>query len=120
MLSEVSKTVARLPVATAAIVLLRMPSRPPSRTTAMDILDIVKDAGADRLTRALADRLARLALAGRLRGADPDLAAEQFLALLLGPLEARTQLGTRTLADAELRAIATSAVDTFARAWDLS
>ncbi|MEV4803660.1 TetR/AcrR family transcriptional regulator [Nonomuraea sp. NPDC049421] len=85
-----------------------------------DILDIVRDSGPDRLTRALADRLARLALAGRLRAADPDLAAEQFLALLLGPLEARTQLGTRTLADAELHAIATSAVDTFARAWDLS
>lgn len=85
-----------------------------------DILDIVKDSGPDRLTRALADRLARLTLAGRLRAGDPDLAAEQFLALLLGPLEARTQLGTRTLPEAELDAMAQAAVDAFARAWDVS
>ncbi|NJP89825.1 TetR/AcrR family transcriptional regulator [Nonomuraea sp. FMUSA5-5] len=82
-----------------------------------DILDIVKESGPDRLTQALADRLARLALAGRLRAADPDLAAEQFLALLLGPLEARTRLGTRELPDAELRTMAGVAVDAFVRAW---
>lgn len=82
-----------------------------------DILDIVKESGPDRLTRALADRLARLALAGRLRATDPDLTAEQFLALLLGPLEARTQLGTRSLEDAELRTMARDAVETFVRAW---
>ncbi|AQZ68816.1 regulatory protein, TetR [[Actinomadura] parvosata subsp. kistnae] len=82
-----------------------------------DILDIVKESGPDRLTHALADRLARLALAGRLRAADPDLAAEQFLALLLGPLEARTRLGTRELPDAELRTMAGVAVDAFVRAW---
>ncbi|GAA2209921.1 hypothetical protein GCM10009850_053800 [Nonomuraea monospora] len=82
-----------------------------------DILDIVKESGPDRLNQALADRLARLALAGRLRAADPDLAAEQFLALLLGPLEARTQLGTRQLEDSQLRAMAVAAVDAFVRAW---
>ncbi|PZG16962.1 TetR/AcrR family transcriptional regulator [Nonomuraea aridisoli] len=82
-----------------------------------DILEIVKESGPDRLNQALADRLARLALAGRLRAADPDLAAEQFLALLLGPLEARSRLGTRTLEDAELRTMAAAAVDTFLRAW---
>ncbi|MFC5831588.1 TetR/AcrR family transcriptional regulator [Nonomuraea insulae] len=82
-----------------------------------DILDIVKESGPDRLNGAVADRLARLALAGRLRAKDPDLAAEQFMALLLGPLEARSQLGTRQLEDAELRAMAGAAVDTFVRAW---
>ncbi|MFI7617996.1 TetR/AcrR family transcriptional regulator [Nonomuraea terrae] len=82
-----------------------------------DILEIVKESGPDRLNQALADRLARLALAGRLRAADPDLAAEQFMALLLGPLEARSRLGTRTLEKAELRTMAAAAVDTFLRAW---
>ncbi|TDD46834.1 TetR/AcrR family transcriptional regulator [Nonomuraea terrae] len=82
-----------------------------------DILEIVKESGPDRLNNALADRLARLALAGRLRAADPDLAAEQFMALLLGPLEARSRLGTRTLEDAELRTMAAAAVDAFLRAW---
>lgn len=82
-----------------------------------DILDIVKEYGLDRLNHALADRLARLALAGRLRTTDPDLAAEQFLALILGPLEARSQMGTRQLEEAELATIARTAVETFARAW---
>lgn len=82
-----------------------------------DILDIVKESGPDRLNQAVADRLARLALAGRLRTKDPDLAAEQFMALILGPLEARSQLGTRQLEDAELRVMAGAAVDTFVRAW---
>ncbi|MFB4279368.1 TetR/AcrR family transcriptional regulator [Nonomuraea sp. MTCD27] len=85
-----------------------------------DILDIVKESGPDRLNQALADRLARLALAGRLRTTEPDLAAEQFMALLLGPLEARSQMGTRQLADEELRAMANAAVETFARAWIVS
>ncbi|MBF8190343.1 TetR/AcrR family transcriptional regulator C-terminal domain-containing protein [Nonomuraea sp. K274] len=82
-----------------------------------DILGIVKEHGPDRLNQALADRLARLALAGRLRTTDPDLAAEQFLALLLGPLEARSRMGTRQIEDAELRVMAHTAVDTFVRAW---
>ncbi|MFC7101969.1 TetR/AcrR family transcriptional regulator [Nonomuraea rubra] len=84
-----------------------------------DILEIIQESGPDRLNQALADRLARLALAGCLRAADPDLAAEQFLALLLGPLEARTQLGTRQLEDAELRTMAVAAVDAFLRAWSV-
>ncbi|WP_239004069.1 TetR/AcrR family transcriptional regulator [Nocardia panacis] len=69
------------------------------------------------LREALADRLARLALAGTLRPCDPDVAAEQFLALLTAPLETRTRLGTRTPTAAELRAIADSATDTFVRAY---
>ncbi len=82
-----------------------------------DLIDIVRGRAADRVTEALADRLARLALAGRLRRLDPAQAAEQFLALLTGPIEARSRLGTRPVPDDELRAVARAAVDTFLRAF---
>ena len=82
-----------------------------------DLIDIVRGRAADRVTEALADRLARLALAGRLRRLDPTQAAEQFLALLTGPIEARSRLGTRQVADDELWAVARAAVDTFLRAF---
>ncbi|WP_433434331.1 TetR/AcrR family transcriptional regulator [Nonomuraea sp. CA-141351] len=82
-----------------------------------DVLDIVKESGPHRLNQALADRLARLALAGRLRADDPDVAAEQFMALIIGPLEARSQMGTRATPAAELRDMARAAVDTFMKAW---
>ncbi|MBZ4323303.1 TetR/AcrR family transcriptional regulator [Streptomyces huiliensis] len=82
-----------------------------------DALDIVNEDGPHRLVRALADRLARLALAGRLSAPDPDLAAEQLLALLTGPMEARTRMGTRRLDDEELRAVARTAVATFLSAY---
>lgn len=62
-------------------------------------------------------RLARLSLAGRLRPCDPAQAAEQLLALLTGPMEARTRLGTRTVPAAVTRAVARAAVDTFLRAY---
>ncbi|MEU0742953.1 TetR/AcrR family transcriptional regulator C-terminal domain-containing protein [Streptomyces sp. NPDC006134] len=61
--------------------------------------------------------MARLSLAGRLRPCDPEQAAEHFLALLTGPLEARSGLGTRRLPAAELRGPADAAVDTFLRAY---
>ncbi|GAA2814588.1 TetR/AcrR family transcriptional regulator C-terminal domain-containing protein [Nonomuraea dietziae] len=52
-------------------------------------LDVVTESGPHRLTtEALADRRTRLILVGRLRATDPELAAEQLLALLVGPLEA--------------------------------
>lgn len=70
-----------------------------------------------RVAEALADRLARQCLAGRLRACDPALAAEQLLALLTGPMEARTLLGTRKPDDGEIRAVALAAVDTFLRAY---
>ncbi|MEW9553527.1 TetR/AcrR family transcriptional regulator [Nonomuraea sp. NPDC050783] len=82
-----------------------------------DLLDVAAEYGTDRLNQALADRLARLTLAGRLRAADPELAAEQLTSLLFGPLEARTRLGTRTPEDAELRELAGTAVRTFLTAW---
>ncbi|MEV6155898.1 TetR/AcrR family transcriptional regulator [Nonomuraea sp. NPDC052129] len=86
-------------------------------TTFPDALDLVLDSGPHRLNQALADRLARLALSGRLRTTDPDLAAEQFMALLTGPLEARTRMGTQQITDSELRTMARTAMETFVRAW---
>jgi TetR/AcrR family transcriptional repressor of mexJK operon len=82
-----------------------------------DLIDIVRGRAADRVTEALADRLARLALAGRLRTLDPAQAAEQFIALLTGPVEARSRLGTRTVPDDELWAVTRAAVETFLRAF---
>ncbi|WP_342776361.1 TetR/AcrR family transcriptional regulator C-terminal domain-containing protein [Streptomyces armeniacus] len=40
-------------------------------------------------------------------------AAEQFLALLTGPMEQRSLLGTRAVPETELRAAAQAAVRTF-------
>lgn len=82
-----------------------------------DLIDIVRGRAADRVTEALADRLARLALAGRLRRLDPTQAAEQFIALHTGPVETRSRLGTRTVPDDELWALTKAAVDTFLRAF---
>ncbi|APU13357.1 MULTISPECIES: TetR/AcrR family transcriptional regulator [Actinoalloteichus] len=82
-----------------------------------DLIDIVRGRATDRVTDALADRLARLSLAGRLRRCDPVEAAEQFSALLTGPLEGRARLGTRRLPDAELSAVARTAVRTFLHAY---
>ncbi|MFF2847104.1 TetR/AcrR family transcriptional regulator [Streptomyces sp. NPDC058001] len=82
-----------------------------------DALVIVSEHGPHRLVQALADRLARLALAGRLHATDPTRAAEHFLALLIGPMEARSQMGTREIADAELVEVTGAAVETFLRAF---
>lgn len=82
-----------------------------------DILDIVLENGPHRLSQALADRLARLTLAGRLHATDPDQAAEQLIALLTGPLEPRSRMGTRQIQDTELREIACAGVHTFLTAF---
>jgi AcrR family transcriptional regulator len=82
-----------------------------------DLLEAVWGRGADRLRQTLADRMARLSLAGMLRACDPVEAAEQFLALLTGPMEARSQLGTRSVPEAELHTVADAAVCTFLRAF---
>nr|WP_234311306.1 TetR/AcrR family transcriptional regulator [Streptomyces alboflavus] len=82
-----------------------------------DLAESVQDRVAQRPAAALADRLARLSLAGRLRPCDPELAAEHFFALLTGPLESRSRLGTRRVPAAELRATAEAAVDVFLRAY---
>ncbi|MFC8531550.1 TetR/AcrR family transcriptional regulator [Nocardia sp. NPDC057227] len=82
-----------------------------------DLLDEIQEATALRLRAALADRLARLTLAGRLRTPDPDIAAEQLIALLTGPLESRSRMGRREVPAAELDTIATAAVRTFLSAF---
>ncbi|GAB3969671.1 TetR/AcrR family transcriptional regulator [Actinoallomurus acanthiterrae] len=81
-----------------------------------DLLDTVQGVS-DRVTDALADRLARLALAGRLDITDPLIAAEQFSALLGGPADKRSRLGTRPVPDSELRTVARTAVATFLKAF---
>ncbi|MEV1026310.1 TetR/AcrR family transcriptional regulator [Streptomyces sp. NPDC050264] len=82
-----------------------------------DLAEVVPGRTAEPLGEALADRFARLALGGRLATEDPARAAEQFLALLTGPMEARSGLGTRTVGAAETREVARAAVDTFLRAY---
>ncbi|MBF6182466.1 TetR/AcrR family transcriptional regulator [Nocardia otitidiscaviarum] len=82
-----------------------------------DLAAEIQQRTAIRLREALADRLARLILAGHVRPSDPDVAAEQYLALLTGPLEIRSRLGARKVPAAELRAIAEAATDTFLRAY---
>ncbi|MCX5328603.1 MULTISPECIES: TetR/AcrR family transcriptional regulator [unclassified Streptomyces] len=82
-----------------------------------DLIVTVQERTAHRPRAALADRLARLSLAGSLRPCDPEQAAEHFFALLTGPLESRSRLGTRRVPAAELRGIADAAVDVFLRAY---
>ncbi|MGW5867044.1 TetR/AcrR family transcriptional regulator [Streptomyces sp. NPDC055239] len=82
-----------------------------------DLIDVVQGRTSNGLCDALADRVARLSLAGRLRPCEPTLAAEQFLALLTGPMERRSRLGTRKVPAAEVRAVAVAATDTFLRAY---
>ncbi|MGV9415326.1 TetR/AcrR family transcriptional regulator [Nocardia sp. NPDC003693] len=86
--------------------------------TMPDLLDLIRDRATDRVNDALAARLARLALAGRLElHGDPAVAAEQFGALLTGPLESRTRMGTAKISKSELRQLVRNAVDTFLRAF---
>ncbi|WP_410606491.1 TetR/AcrR family transcriptional regulator [Amycolatopsis sp. lyj-109] len=80
-----------------------------------ELLTEVHAVTAGRLGDALADRLARLMVGGQLRHCDPALVAEQFLALLTGPLERRSQLGTRPLPAAEIDAVADQAAETIMR-----
>lgn len=86
--------------------------------TMPDLLDLIRDRATDRVNDALAARLARLALAGRLElHGDPAVAAEQFGALLTGPLESRTRMGTAKISKSELRQLVRNAVETFLRAF---
>ncbi|MFD8556354.1 TetR/AcrR family transcriptional regulator [Streptosporangium canum] len=82
-----------------------------------DLLDIIHTRAADRITETLADRLARLTVAGHLHTPDPVLAAEQFFALLCGPMDRRARLGTRHVPETELRALSHAAVHTFLQAF---
>jgi TetR/AcrR family transcriptional repressor of mexJK operon len=82
-----------------------------------DLWDEVWGSGPDRLREAMAGRLARLAMAGYLTIKDPEMAADQFLALTTHDLERRTALGTRLPSDDELREIVAPGVETFIRAF---
>ncbi|MFD6449392.1 MULTISPECIES: TetR/AcrR family transcriptional regulator [unclassified Nocardia] len=81
------------------------------------LIEVVQNRTSDRLGPALADRLARLVLSGQLRPCDPDQAAEQLLAMLSAPAEARSRMGTRDVPAADIRFVAEGAVDTFLRAY---
>ncbi|MGK3203208.1 TetR/AcrR family transcriptional regulator [Amycolatopsis sp. MEPSY49] len=80
-----------------------------------ELLTDVHAVTAGRLGDALADRLARLVVGGQLRHCDPALVAEQFLALLTGPLERRSHLGTRRVPVTEIDAVADQATETIMR-----
>lgn len=82
-----------------------------------ELIETVQGRTSIRLGETLADRPVRLSPAGRLRPCDPGQAAEQLLALLTGPMEARSRLGTRKVSAAETREVANAAVDTFLRAY---
>ncbi|WP_341720871.1 TetR/AcrR family transcriptional regulator [Micromonospora sp. FIMYZ51] len=114
-LSRVASELARSGCAERAWALRRLLYAEASRFP--ELLDTGAGPYADRLAEALADRLARLALAGRLRITDPTLAAEQFLALITGPLQRRSRYGTRAPSAAEQQEIADAAVDTFLAAF---
>ncbi|WP_028923557.1 TetR/AcrR family transcriptional regulator [Pseudonocardia acaciae] len=81
------------------------------------LFEIVQVGVADRVADALADRFARLAVAGRLDLDDPVLAAEQFVSLLIGSMAGRTRLGSREVGAEELRAVTQAAVRTFLKAF---
>ncbi|MET8974206.1 TetR/AcrR family transcriptional regulator [Streptomyces sp. NPDC004539] len=82
-----------------------------------DLVETVTSRTQTRLAESLADRLARLALSGHLHRTDPTTAAEHFLALLTGPLEHRSALGTREVTPAEVEAVAEAGVKVFLRAY---
>ncbi|MCE7081226.1 TetR/AcrR family transcriptional regulator [Streptomyces sp. ST2-7A] len=84
-----------------------------------ELLETLQATGTSRVTEALADRFARLTLGGHLRTPDPVEAAEQFVALLTGPAEARSRFGTRRLPDEELGSLVRSAAGTFYSAFGM-
>ncbi|MEV6321597.1 TetR/AcrR family transcriptional regulator C-terminal domain-containing protein [Nocardia sp. NPDC051787] len=90
-----------------------------ARTSAFcsSVVDTVLTRTSRMVAEALADRIARLALAGKLRLTDPSEAADQLLALLTAPLEARSRLGTRPVPADELESIAAAAIRTFLAAY---
>lgn len=85
-----------------------------------DLFDAVLGGGTDggnQVTEALADRLSRLMLADRLVPGDPGEAAGQFVALITGPVESSSALGTRPVPDDVRRRVVGAAVRTFLRAF---
>ncbi|AEH09854.1 regulatory protein TetR [Candidatus Protofrankia datiscae] len=82
-----------------------------------DLFDEALAYGGSRVRGALAGRLARLSNRGHLDLDEPDTAAAHFLALVSGDLPELSALGTREVADAELRAAIAAGVNTFLRAF---
>lgn len=74
-----------------------------------DLAASVRERTTLRVRSSLADRLARLVLAGHLRTCDPELAAEHFLSLLTGASEYRPDADPDTVTD--------TSVDVFLRAY---
>ncbi|MFJ8844246.1 TetR/AcrR family transcriptional regulator [Streptomyces cyaneofuscatus] len=114
-LTDLAVELARICCSERAAALRRLTYAESSHFT--DLADSVQERTARRPLAALADRLARLSLSGRLRPCDPEQAAGHFFALLTGPLEHQSRRGTRAVPDAELRATAEAAVDVFLRAY---
>ncbi|MDY7104759.1 MAG: TetR/AcrR family transcriptional regulator [Actinomycetota bacterium] len=81
-----------------------------------ELVDAVHRRAVDPVVDALAGRLAVLANAGRLRLADPHLAAKQFMALITAELPELSRLGTRRVDDAAFASAVAAGVDTFLRA----
>ena len=75
-----------------------------------------RERGPGRVSSALSARLARLAHAGLLDLDDPDLAARQFMSLVVIDLRPSTLLGQRP-SEAEIDVATSSAVRTFLRAY---
>ncbi|WP_020496544.1 TetR/AcrR family transcriptional regulator C-terminal domain-containing protein [Sciscionella marina] len=86
-------------------------------STFPEIHSEIREQTGERVVAALADRFAHLVLDGTLRECDPAQAAEQFEALLAGPMEHRSRSGSRKVSAAARRAIAKAAADTFIRAY---
>ena len=82
-----------------------------------DLFDAVRASGPNQFTDALAGRLARLANAGHLRIADPERAANQFIALVYEDLPGLSAIGTRQLDPKQVSEMVAAGVDTFLRAF---
>jgi AcrR family transcriptional regulator len=82
-----------------------------------DLFDAMRATGHYRVRDALAGRLARLAHAGRLEVPDPDLAAYQFMTMIVGDLPLLAVMTTKPISRTVLRRTVADGVDTFLRAY---
>ena len=81
-----------------------------------EIFQAWRERGPGRVSAAVSARLARLAHAGYLDLDDPDLAARQFMSLVVMDLRPATLLGQRP-SETEIDSATRSAVRTFVRAY---
>jgi len=78
-----------------------------------DLAAAFYESGPARVTRGLADYLAREASAGRLAVANPTGSAEQFVGMLLGQVHMRAMLGVGPITDGSVADHLSSAVEAF-------